>query len=458
MSFTEKYELLDLIAENETRTYLARERATVRMVMVHQLLAGPNRIGLLEMVLRARMVPALAGRVQILDLGEHEGTPFVVTEIIPGFRTLREWLQAELAYGARAQEGKQGAASKAPPTSPAVSEAVRPSAPQTVPAGSFPAPPAPVGREPAREPGEFTQLFRVVMHEIRPSGGPAPQRPEPPALGTPAETAARPEAVPGPQQASPPQPPPAQPAHEPGEFTRMFQSGWTAPAPPSHSAPASQAQEPARQPGEFTRMFQQGLPASPPPAPAVPGPSPVPPPLPASGPEPGEFTRMFQSPLAPAPLEPPAAPVRPLGSGGMPAPASPGPGPAWGPPSAGLSGGPQPSPGAGEFTRIFGSPGSREQTAPPPSFAGPTAGGATQLFASPAAPPPAPAPGVGGPGEFTRIVSAPPPEAAAPAASAQAAARAPVRRSSSPYLPLYLILGAVLLLAVLLVLYFALRH
>ncbi|MGB9606772.1 MAG: hypothetical protein ACPL88_12925, partial [Bryobacteraceae bacterium] len=195
MSLPEKYELLDLIAENETRTYLARERSTVRMVMVHVLLPGPNRISLLELVLRTRMIPATPGRLQILDLGEHEGNPYVVTEIIPGFTTLRNWLGAELAWAS----GAQPPAATAPP-------------PSSAPAS---------GTTARRDPSEFTQLFQAVMFNLPSSK--ATTQPGPPHWPASAE----------PSEAAPPLSPPVAPPPPAGQpVTAPLEATTAQPLPP----------------------------------------------------------------------------------------------------------------------------------------------------------------------------------------------------------------------------------
>jgi len=449
MGVPEKYELLELMAENETRTFRAREVSSGRPVMVHQLLAGPNRISLLELVLRARMSAAQPGESQIPDLGEHDGMPYVVTEMLPGFRTLREWLHSKLAQpeGAKpaaeySQAGKWRVptfdeAGARPPVPEPPSPAAGPPPGPAIPEPLLP-PPPPSGREP----GEFTRLYRAVMTETQ--RGPAQPRPES------APPPPPPAAVP-PPAGRPPEVPKQPPI--PGEFTRMFSSP---------SAPAGPPPAPA-EPDEFARFFQSPLAGSPPGEPAIP-PAPTPP-APAGG-EPGEFTRLFQSPMAP---EPPAAgapggmpasgltpPFEPEGFVPPAAPASPFPPQEFGPPAPALPA------QAGEFTRIFGGPAGRPEPVAP---AGPAAGGATQIFTAPTAPPAEPAGPAAPeePGDFTRIVGGPP--AAAPgvpppqqAAAPQPAAAPPARQATASYLPLFLILGCVFVAALVLILYFALKH
>lgn len=489
MSLIEKYELLDVIAENETRTYLARERSTVRMVMIHLLLPNPNRIALLEMVLRTRMMPSSPGRQQILDLGEHEGMPYVATEIIPGFRTLREWLEGELAYAARGagsvipqqagtwpvpvtpEQAPPPTSSPAPTVAPPQwPSAVPPPAATAAPPSPQPSaePPSTAPASPKRDPGEFTQLFQVVMADLDKPVAPPVAAAEPPPVSPPAAGSPEPGLSPGrppesptPEIFSAPVTPPTPAPSEPGEFTRMFQTGWQAAPPPPAvpvGAPPAAGLPPGPEPGEFTRMFQQGIPTPAAPQPPV-GPPPAfpqPPsaPLPA-GPEPGEFTRMFQSPLAPSPL-PPQVPSPAATPATPPVPPEPMPWVTPGPAGLGTP------PTGGEFTRIFGSPAGTPAAAPPPALAGAEPGGATQLFTSPVTPPTPPLPPSGGPGEYTRMVAAEAPAAPAPtpqpAAAFPTARPAPAKPATSPYLPLYLILGFVLLIGLLLILYFALRH
>jgi hypothetical protein len=244
---------------------------------------------------------------------------------------------------------------------------------------------------------------------------------------------------------APPQPPAPQPSQAaPGEFTRMFQAG-APPAPIAEPAPP----QPQAGPGEFTRMFQAGAPPAPLAEPA--------PPQPQAGP--GEFTRMFQAGAPPAPLAEPAL-VQP------PAP-------------------PQPQTGPGEFTRFFASPLPAPEPARPMQFPTPAVppaaapappsasyappGEFTGIFGksdagAPRAMPPiapiapqAPAPSAG-PGEYTRMFGPrmdPPSASVSPATPAPAPAAAPVRKSSN--LPLILILAGLFLVALLVVVFFALK-
>jgi len=308
--------------------------------------------------------------------------------------------------------------------------------------------PAAASVQAAPEPGEFTRMFQSPV-ATPPGSAPAPLPPVP-------------VAAPPPLAKSPP--PPA--AKEPGEFTRMFHS----PAGPETMAtPAAPAPVPANAgPGEFTRFFETPSPAGPlPQSPAVQQPlspqgagrspfnpvseftrtfgkpgteAPAPPPAVAPLPEPGEFTRMFHSPAG----------------GGM---------------SGGLAvGSPAATPGPPASQPQPPTP----QAATPPLH--PSADGATRGFSIPAPLPVAPQPGA--PGEYTRQFSAaaqltfgqtsatpapassPSPQAFAPPAMAQPAmpnmapAPAPARKSN---LPLILGIVGIVLLAALLIAFFAMR-
>jgi hypothetical protein len=173
-------------------------------------------------------------------------------------------------------------------------------------------------------------------------------------------------------------------------------------------------------------------------------------PLPASAPHqapvpqqsgPGEFTRYFQAP----PVTAPGQPVHPAIQN-----------PFGNQPSAQ----PPPAKPAGEYTQMFGVP-----AIPPSPVSGGPAGYPPQQY-----PPPAQQQGqqqAQQPGEFTRMFQAPSFQAQAPSQAAAAtpasqsgqmrAAQRPSRKKKPSYIPLLIILGFVFLMALILVLFFALR-
>jgi len=274
------------------------------------------------------------------------------------------------------------------------------------PAAVTPDRPAPQPLE--AEPGDFTRMFQAPVS----ADAPAPAPPPTTAPGG-ATQAFQSPATGG---SSPAPPPPA--SREPGDFTRMFQAA----SPPSQGRPAAPS-PPHSEPGDFTRMFKApgaAQPASPPQQP------------PAS--KPGEFTQFFQSSLASGPFEEPKKPV-------------PGQGPVAPPPA--------PAAQPGEYTRLFQMPSQQP--------AAPSAGsGATGAFVTPSASVPPSSPSVEeGPSDFTRIIRSSTPAAAEvkPAEAPAAAARAPAaRKRGVPIVLLVVVLSALGVLAIGMILFFALRH
>jgi WAS/WASL-interacting protein len=432
MEFYSKYELIDPLPGEGTRSFRARQIRTGREVTVHLLQGGgvPESEALLAR-LRALSPRAMT---KVIEVGDNEGTTYVATEA-PPFLHLAEWLGEQeraalddaLKY-TRAGTWKiptqlEAGAPPAPvPAAPAtpVASAPPPAGPgeftrmfqQSAPVATGQMPAAPAA--PAAEPGEFTRLFQqsapVALPQMpaaaAPAGTPiappiAPRSPE--QLAATAEMPAMRKAFldavqppPAAREASvapaatPPAPPaaaPPMPVAGPGEFTRLFQS-------PLPHAPAQgdwPAQAPAAPPpGEFTRIFQSGPGGTPV------GANPIPP-APQQEKQAGEFTRFFQSP-GPA-ATPAAVTPSPFGSAA-----------------------PSTAPSApGGFTQMFGKPGAIPPgpvgtPAPPPapSMMRPQGGGsATQAFSIPVqAPGPMPRAGVPqappvpqGPSEYTRMIS-----------------------------------------------------
>ena len=213
--------------------------------------------------------------------------------------------------------------------------------------------------------------------------------------------------------------------------------------PPRVASAVVAPDEGAEEPGDFTRIF--GTPLAPEPAKARPSFDVVAPvtaaPNPA-GAEPGDFTKVFGSPLAPEPVKPPTASGggeitvlfrRPPAAPATPATILPPPVPTPAPPE---------NPGAepGDFTRLLRTP----AVDPAP-------------VAAPDAPPPRPietkASACGaGIGEYTRVIAARPPRAAT--------AGPPEPTKAAPTLDTrpIAVFATLAALAVLMVLFFALRR
>jgi len=269
MDFYSKYELIDPLAGEGTRSFRAKQLATGRDVTVHLLVGGatPENEALLA---RMRALPAPSLK-KLIEVGDNEGTTYIVTEA-PPFLHMGEWLSDQENAG-RNDDLKYTRAGV-----------------WKVPAGPGEAP-KPAAGAPSAEPGEFTKMFQA-----------APAPPSEPDMPAPAQA------------------PPPPPASGPGEFTRMFQAAKEAPPPAPDPAPQApvpptpSSPPPSSGPGEFTKMFQAAQ--APKAEPDMPAPPQSAPPPPASGP--GEFTRMFQAAKEAPPPPPDPAPQAPA-----PAPSSP---------------------------------------------------------------------------------------------------------------------------------------
>ena len=330
-----------------------------------------------------------------------------------------------------------------------------------------PPPPAPSGEKEA--PGEFTRVFygRAESKAI-------PTSPEPPAERT-LLTSLAPEQ---PTQSEGPVEP-----EGPGEFTRLFQAGSPPARPAGPPIPTSLPRPPAsmsssssqQSPGEFTQLMQgyQSRKSGPtPPVLEQPEPAAPPPPPAADKAKPGEFTRLFQRAFEPTPPPPPVAPPPAVQT----------------PPAA------PPSPEPDEFMRMFelpregaGAPAQGARQAPPPAASKPAAGRAVPAIpVAPVSPPmvpsmpyvqppvvpspmvPQPPPYQVPPPQFQPpVVSSPvamPPQPAMPQMQPMTVPMPmgpqvePPKISKSKFLVPLIILGGLFVIAVVVVLIFALKH
>lgn len=437
MTWNQRFDLLDLVRDDGVKSFRAIETATGRPLLVHFFVNAdaPLTIALLGKVDRLPLQEF--GR--IVDRGEHQGVPYLVTDRLPDYPGLREWLEAmgssataEInplnTAGAWKAMGVPTAASPNPKSTlddqfASLFEAVQP-APAAQPrpqrtarrdekTEQIPAPPLPPSQPAGPPPGPFTQMLQTP---IVPAARAQPSAPASPAMDTPGTFT---QMFQAPAPASKPAPPQAPAEATPGAFTQLFQAPGAAakPAapvpPPVPPVPPSPPIADATTPGAFTQLFQAPGAAPKPAAPAPPPVPPVPPSLPAEAP--GAFTQLFQAPgaapkLAPSAPPPLAAPAAPPGEFTQlfeaPPPSKPASSSALGP-----------APVPGEFTQMFQpSPGASKpapSSAPPPSPPGEAAPGEfTQLFQSPGSRPQAPGGGFSPPqqapqGEFTRLFEAP---------------------------------------------------
>ncbi len=463
MSFYSKYEILALLRDDAAitgvKTFSARHLASGQTVGVHLLFE--NVPGQAAAVLdRVRgLGPEQVS--QVIEVGNHEGTSYVVTAQSNWPRSFDEWMGKPPAA---APATKASADNYGKPGNWRVSapEFIRKSDPGATPASAA---------TPIPEPGGFTRMFSIsprsaaggemstssALHPsaIRPVPTLAPFVPvtpppfappplqtvppaaNPPSLVVPATPAAsfdlsgetRKLEVSAVKPAAPP------PAAGPGEFTRMFQVPAAAPVLavpssqgdlsvtksmlipviPTVSAPPVPPPAPpplATLPGEFQAMPRQTTPSQVMPIP--------------NAPAPGEFTQMFQTAATPSAVTPI------VNKDTIP----PAPGDFTNIFKTGLAPAQQPPPaaGPGEFTKIFHTSAVRPvgeapplQQQPPPSPPPPPGsapGEFTKFFQTPvespaprphpalndpfgkSAPPPT-APQSGGPGEFTQMFGVP---------------------------------------------------
>ncbi len=465
MGFLGKYELLEVISDEDARTFNARQVSSGRPVLVHQLAGGPNRanqIDLLKMVLRYLRSASPLSLGQVLDMGEEEGTTYLVTEVLPEFRTLRRWLESEV----KKQEPPSTTSSELERLAEYVN--AKPSTSASVPARS---------EGPRRL--SASVLFKAPASESPPAPAQADReigirdsglgvRSEGPSVGPNLETRIPNPAFPAAREAA-------------GEFTKLFQAPAAEEASVQGAGQSAELPPSSQEPGEFTRLFRSPLAGGP----AVNSPSEptIEQPQAATRREPGEFTRLFQSPVAGSPsaansIEPDIAQPPPTSSQGpgdftllfrSPAQGDSFPASELKKSSLNLLSSSQPPVSAprqpSEYTRMFGSPVSSGENLqdfgmePVPGVSG---GSATGVFASPASPePPLQLPSELKPNSLlSQGPSLPASEPGATIAIPQktSAQVQPAASTRSSYLPLIIVLSVIFFGALGLILYFALKH
>ncbi len=504
MKFSEKYELLESLTTGAIETFAANDKVRGERVLVHIVECAPQKPdqSVSEWVIESfrRLAPEPAG--PILETGKYSGAKYAYLVTKPADETaVKGWVRR---YELMSEDTKE--------------TSVQPLHSEVAPLPASPTP-AEKPQESRPAPGQMTQLFQdfdSLMKSKSSSPGPENTPPVRPinlagesglhaAAWDPASV--KPATPPVKQNAPdsfsrPPKPvspePPAMSSREgpkPGEFTSFFQGPFRGDAPADVPAFSSEPIEPPRKSvGEFTAMFGQA-----PPAPAsenVPGNK-------ASG----SFTGLFKDMEKPQPFNSPAH------AGAVIPPSIE---PVSMPPAASVaSSSPQAPIFVGPSAPIVEPVISPMPSAPPvpperPLPARPSAvrDGATGAFMRPPTePPPAPAAPPSGPSPYTQIISRPkmtepdsgePMQTSANAAPAGGFAAPPMPKMPAPvapplpkmpppppmpkiaapkppaapkapkleaapapsvsYWPLIITLGVLLLLAVLLVVYFVLKH
>src|SRR5437879_6834673 len=93
VGFYDQFELLELHRDDGIKTFQAREIATGRPVQAH-LFVHPNAPESVALLKKLDLLPEEERR-HIVDRGEHQGTPYVVTDRLVDQPGLREWLVAK---------------------------------------------------------------------------------------------------------------------------------------------------------------------------------------------------------------------------------------------------------------------------------------------------------------------------------------------------------------------------
>jgi hypothetical protein len=86
----DRFELRELRNDDGVQTYLARDSATARPVQVHLFAEGSTRQAL-ALLSRVSAMPD-AERRRVIDRGIKDGVPYLVTDRLAGFASLREWI------------------------------------------------------------------------------------------------------------------------------------------------------------------------------------------------------------------------------------------------------------------------------------------------------------------------------------------------------------------------------
>jgi len=456
MKLANKYELFDALTTGQVETFVARDLASGERVLVHVFESGPSPSDppATEWALASFCVLAPTPPGAVIDVGRYAGTTFayLVTKV-PDADALQKWVLAYESYAQKTQEipvtpevdatssSAAESGTRPPVQSDAETAAFFPppkasdstvSSPRPKDTKTVPAPVAQADRLPTRPKESFTGMFQAAAApaECEKGGRSTEAKPgdftsffQGPFTGQASET---PNLTPHPPEKD----------SRAGEFTQIFGAGRGH----SQETPVerSPSNAPLNEPGGFTQLFSS-------PAPVQTSPRYEPPTFPKEEkPVKTEDTIVFDKPAwepqIPAAPPIPAKQKNPFES--LPAVIP-----------------PLPSGGPSEYTMIV-SGGMRPPTSPDePLIAGgtnPPGAKSADAFAMPKAPmfPPVPVPKMPAAPQMPKFPAPQMPGLAAPKAP-----QAPdVPKPPVSYWPLILTLTVLLFVAVLLVLYFALKH
>jgi hypothetical protein len=289
MKFVEKYELLESLTTGAVETFVANDKLRGERVLVHILDCEPEKPNqpTVQWVLESfrRVAPEPAGLV--LETGRYSGTlyAYLVTKM-PDAAALRGWVEQYKAQVRDTQEIPVPVA-KPTPESQAPTAAVTPAEPPRVPGlvtqlfrdfdlkakSGAPSPPPKQTEEPS-----------PPLSNISPAADQSPLRTAPPLDAPPVRTSVPPKAAPNVSSAADsfrpdssaknfsPETitPPLKDTPKPGEFTSFFQGVFRGDRPSETPAATPPPMEPPRKTvGDFTAMFgpvkpqpEESLPAS----------------------------------------------------------------------------------------------------------------------------------------------------------------------------------------------------
>lgn len=92
MTLYDRYELVELRRDDGIQTFHAREIATARPVQCHLFAPEESRENL-ALLSRLDHLPD-AERRRVIERGEYQGRPYVITDRLAGYAGFREWLTA----------------------------------------------------------------------------------------------------------------------------------------------------------------------------------------------------------------------------------------------------------------------------------------------------------------------------------------------------------------------------
>jgi hypothetical protein len=310
MKFGEKYDLLESLTTGAVETFVANDKVRGERVLVHIVECAPQKPDqtTAEWVLESfrRLAPEAPGPV--LETGKYSGAKYAYVVTKPADENVvKSWVRR---YELQAEETKETKvhALKRETSGPPLAPPITPKEPPQAP------------------PGQMTQLFRD-FDSLAKSKAPEPSMPSTalparpaPSTSLPGESgvhAAGPWDAPSMKAAAPPKEPPfttppaplkpvapesshpvARDNAKPGEFTSFFQGPFRGDGPSDMPAYSSQPIEPPKKNvGEFTAVFGGATPKTPA--------SPAPPSAPGSS-----FTSMFKDMGTPQPTFNPSAPMQ----------------------------------------------------------------------------------------------------------------------------------------------------